>query len=89
MEVAGELESLYETKIARLSETVKSLQIKLDDAQVLSEVREAELIAVNEATKRKIVDHCKDMLSKSKAREDDLQVRVRGATCCSVGCGGV
>jgi hypothetical protein len=75
MDVAGELETLYETKIAKLSDFSKSLQQQLDDARALASAREAELLAMNEATKRKIVDHCKDMLVKSTSRQTDLQVR--------------
>ena len=76
LEVAAELESLYEAKIAKLTEFSKDLQVRLDDTKALAAAREAELLAVNEATKRKIVEHCKDMLSKSTMRQTDLQVYV-------------
>jgi hypothetical protein len=74
MEVATELEALYEAKIAKLTEFSKDLQVKLDDTKALAAAREAELLGVNEATKRKIVEHCKDMLTKSTMRQTDLQV---------------
>ncbi len=87
MQVAEEMEALFETKVARLTDQMKHAQASLDESRALADAREAELLSVLESTKRKIVDHCKDILVKSKSREDDLQVCVCNSVCvCIVYC---
>jgi hypothetical protein len=84
MQVAEEMEALFETKVSRLTDQMKRAQTSLDESRALADAREAELLSVIESTKRKIVEHCKDILSKSKSREDDLQVCwAAGVHCCN------